>query len=61
MVFANLEKSLDNIEEEGRQKGRIESQEATAREMLRDKLHPDTIAKYTKLPLEKINDLMKKK
>lgn len=60
MVFANLEKSLDYIKEEGLQKGRMESLEATALEMLRDKVHPNTIAKYTKLPLEKINELMKK-
>lgn len=68
MVFANLEKSLDNIKEEGRQeglqkglqKGRMENQEATALEMLRDKVPPNTVAKYTKLSLEKINELMKK-
>lgn len=57
MVFANLEKSLDAIEEEGRQKGRMEFSEETALEMLRDKMDVMAIAKYTKLPLDKIHKL----
>lgn len=68
MVFANLEKSLDNIEEEGLQKGlqkglqrgREEGIELTALEMLRDKVNANKISQYTKLPMDKIQELMKK-
>lgn len=60
MVFANLEKSLDNLEAESRQEGRMKEKEETALEMLRDRIDANKIAKYTKLPLEKINDLLKK-
>lgn len=64
MVFENFEKSLDAIEEKGRLKGKREGKQEgkqeTALEMLRDKVDASTVAKYTKLPLEKIQDLMKK-
>lgn len=64
MVFANLEKSLDMLEEESRQKGRQkglqEGLETAALEMLRDKVSAQTVAKYTKLPLDRIHDLMKR-
>lgn len=56
MVFANLEKSLDGIEEEGRKK----ANEATALKMLRDNVQAEQIMKYTDLPLEKIYELQRK-
>lgn len=67
MFFSNIEKTLDTIKQEalteGRMKGltegRMEEKEQTAREMLRDRIHVDTIAKYTKLPLDRIHALAK--
>lgn len=64
MLFMNFEKSLDNLEKEARQEGleegRVKEKEATALEMLRDKIDTETISKYTKLSLDKIHNLMKK-
>ena len=77
MVFANLEKSLDALEEkgrlkgrregrreghrdgrkEGRREGRLEQSEEIALAMLRDKMDAEKIAKYTKLPLDRIRAL----
>lgn len=59
MFFSNIEKTLDTIKQEALTEGRMEEKEQTAREMLRDRIHVDTIAKYTKLPLDRIHALAK--
>jgi predicted transposase/invertase (TIGR01784 family) len=41
----------------GLEQGRSEATEKTALEMLRDKMDMHLIAKYTKLSLEKLNEL----
>lgn len=76
MVFENFEKSLDAFKEEGikegiekgiekgrvkgREEGREEEKFETALAMLRDRVDIDVIAKYTRLPLERIRSLSKK-
>lgn len=63
MVFANLEKNLNAIEAQGKARGEaigeIKGKEKTALEMLRDHMNVDSIAKYTKLPVERIHELAK--
>lgn len=72
MLFENFEKSLDAIEEEGFKKGFKEgfkegcrevaaefAKEEMALAMLSDKMDMELIAKYTRLPLEKIRRLSK--
>lgn len=44
-------------QEEAMQKGLEKGVEKTALEMLRDKVDMNSIAKYTKLSLEKLNEL----
>ena len=84
MVFANLEKSLDALEErgrmigrkegrreghkegriegreEGRKEGLMEGLEATALEMLREKIDINVVSRCTKLPLDRIQALLER-
>ena len=67
-MFANLEKSLDALEErgrmigrkEGRKEGLMEGLEATALEMLREKIDINVVSRCTKLPLDRIQALMER-
>ena len=59
-IMCNLSEGIEQRGiEKGRQQGIEQGIEHTALEMLRDKLDVQTIKKYTKLSVEKINSLGK--